>query len=161
MRGSRVLPQGKNRLLPKVREEEQATEGGRSSGACTLKEVRCNLSLLVSTSRKLLHNCRTGTRQSFTYITKGPGNLRGTKTIKRSDYSSLTICGGTLSACGTTLFVCRPIQKDFCELRRYHTRPLRLNWGSENVHFGKTYFRDQNINARIFMFFCFMFCVFH
>ena len=23
----------------------------------------------------------------------------------------------------------------FHELRRYHTRPLRLNWGPENVHF--------------------------
>ena len=25
----------------------------------------------------------------------------------------------------------------FDELRRYHTRPLQLNWGPENVHFGK------------------------
>ena len=39
------------------------------------------------------------------------------------------------------------------ELRRYHTRPLRLNWGPENVHIGKTQFRDPNINARIFIFF--------
>ena len=38
----------------------------------------------------------------------------------------------------------------FHELRRYHTRPLRLNWGPENVHFGKMHFRDLNINARIF-----------
>ena len=28
----------------------------------------------------------------------------------------------------------------FDELRRYHTRPLRLNKGPENVHFGKTHF---------------------
>ena len=28
----------------------------------------------------------------------------------------------------------------FHELRRYHTRPLRLNWGSENVHLGKNAF---------------------
>ena len=26
----------------------------------------------------------------------------------------------------------------FNELRRYHTRPLQLNWGPENVHFRKT-----------------------
>ena len=31
------------------------------------------------------------------------------------------------------------------ELRRYHTRPLRLNWGPKNVHFGKTHFGDPNI----------------
>ena len=39
----------------------------------------------------------------------------------------------------------------FHELRRYHTRPLRLNWGPENVHFGKTHFWDPNINVRIFL----------
>ena len=38
----------------------------------------------------------------------------------------------------------------FTKLRRYHTRPLRLNRGPGNVHFGKTHFRDPNINARIF-----------
>ena len=38
------------------------------------------------------------------------------------------------------------------ELRRYHTRPLRINWGPENVHYGKTHFWDPNINVRIFMF---------
>ena len=38
----------------------------------------------------------------------------------------------------------------FHELRRYHTRPLRLNWGPENVHFGKTHFWDLNINVRIY-----------
>ena len=27
----------------------------------------------------------------------------------------------------------------FHELRRYHTRPLQLNWGPENVNFGKTH----------------------
>ena len=27
----------------------------------------------------------------------------------------------------------------FDELRRYHTRPLWLNWGPESVHFGKTH----------------------
>ena len=43
----------------------------------------------------------------------------------------------------------------FHELRRYHTRPLRLNWGPENVHFGKTQFWDPNINVRIFL--CFEF----
>ena len=26
----------------------------------------------------------------------------------------------------------------FHELRRYHTRPLQLNWGPEKVHFRKT-----------------------
>ena len=41
----------------------------------------------------------------------------------------------------------------FHELRRYHTRPLRLNWGPENVHFRKTQFWDPNINVRIFIFF--------
>ena len=40
----------------------------------------------------------------------------------------------------------------FDELRRYHNRPLQLNWGPENVHFGKMHFRDPNINARIFIF---------
>ena len=38
----------------------------------------------------------------------------------------------------------------FDELRRYHTRPLRLNWGRENVYFGKNHFRDPNIDARVF-----------
>ena len=38
----------------------------------------------------------------------------------------------------------------FHELRRYHTRPLQLNWGPQNVHFGKTHFWDPNINDRIF-----------
>ena len=28
----------------------------------------------------------------------------------------------------------------FDELRKYHTRPLRLNWGPKNVHFGNTHF---------------------
>ena len=28
----------------------------------------------------------------------------------------------------------------FDELRRYHTRPLRLKWALENVHFGKKFF---------------------
>ena len=37
------------------------------------------------------------------------------------------------------------------KLRRYHTRPNRFNWGPENVHFGKTYFRDPNIATRIFL----------
>ena len=36
----------------------------------------------------------------------------------------------------------------FDELRGYHTRPLQLDWGPENVHFGKTHFRDPNIDAR-------------
>ena len=40
----------------------------------------------------------------------------------------------------------------FHELRRYHNRPLRLNWGPENVHFGKRHFWDLNINVRIFKF---------
>ena len=40
----------------------------------------------------------------------------------------------------------------FHELRRYHTRPLRLNWGPGNVHFGKTHFWDPNINVRILFF---------
>ena len=38
----------------------------------------------------------------------------------------------------------------FDELRRYPTRPLRFNWGPENVHFGKVHFWDPNINVRIF-----------
>ena len=41
----------------------------------------------------------------------------------------------------------------FSELRRYHTRPLRLNSGPKNVYFGKTHFRDPNINVRIFILF--------
>ena len=41
----------------------------------------------------------------------------------------------------------------FIKLRRYHTRPLRLNWGPENVHFEKTHFWDLNINVRILIFF--------
>ena len=49
----------------------------------------------------------------------------------------------------------------FDELRRYHTRPLQLNWGLKNVHFEETHFRDPNINARIFFVenlnFCFAF----
>ena len=40
----------------------------------------------------------------------------------------------------------------FHKLRRYHTRPLPLNWGPENVLFGKTHFWDPNINVRIFIF---------
>ena len=42
----------------------------------------------------------------------------------------------------------------FHKLRRYHTRPLRLNWGPENVHFAKRHFWDLNINVRrnFFMF---------
>ena len=28
-----------------------------------------------------------------------------------------------------------------------------FNWGPENVDFGKTLFRDLNINARVFIFF--------
>ena len=40
--------------------------------------------------------------------------------------------------------------RPFHELRRYHTRPLQLNWGLKNVHFGKTYFWNLNINVRIF-----------
>ena len=39
----------------------------------------------------------------------------------------------------------------FDELRRYHIRPSRFNWGPENVHFGKTHFRDLNINGRVFV----------
>ena len=38
----------------------------------------------------------------------------------------------------------------FNELGRYHTRPSQFNWGPENGYFGKTHFRDPNINARIF-----------
>ena len=37
----------------------------------------------------------------------------------------------------------------FHEFRRYHTRPLRLKWGPENVHFRKTHFWEPNINVRI------------
>ena len=46
-------------------------------------------------------------------------------------------------------------------LRRYHTRLLRLNWGPENVHFGKTHIRDPNISARITRRNFFLCCVFH
>ena len=45
------------------------------------------------------------------------------------------------------------IKPAFNELRRYNTRPSRFNWGRENVHFWKTYFRDPNINASIFQHF--------
>ena len=31
----------------------------------------------------------------------------------------------------------------FHELRRYHTRPLQLNWGPENVHLEKRDFGTQ------------------
>ena len=41
----------------------------------------------------------------------------------------------------------------FEELRRYHPRPSRFNWGPENVHFGKTHSRDLNINTRFFIYF--------
>ena len=37
----------------------------------------------------------------------------------------------------------------FHELRRYNTRPLRLDWGPENVHFGKTHFWYLNFDARV------------
>ena len=37
----------------------------------------------------------------------------------------------------------------FDELRKYNTRPLRFNWGPKHVNFGKTQFRDPNIDARI------------
>ena len=40
----------------------------------------------------------------------------------------------------------------FDELGRYHSRHLRLNWGPENVHFGKTQFLDLNFNAWILIF---------
>ena len=36
------------------------------------------------------------------------------------------------------------------KLRKYHARPSQFNLGLENVHFGKTHFRDPNIDARIF-----------
>ena len=57
----------------------------------------------------------------------------------------------------------------FDKLRRFHTRPLRFNWGPKNVHFGKTHFRDPNIDASIFRvstknsdkYQTQMFCVFH
>ena len=42
----------------------------------------------------------------------------------------------------------------FDELRRYHTKPSRFNWGPQNVHFGKTHLRDLNIDARLFTFLC-------
>ena len=37
----------------------------------------------------------------------------------------------------------------FDKLRRYHTRTLRFIRGPKNIHFGKTHFRDPNIDARI------------
>ena len=37
----------------------------------------------------------------------------------------------------------------FHELRRYHTTPLRLHWGPENVPFRKRHFWDPNINVKI------------
>ena len=40
--------------------------------------------------------------------------------------------------------------RDFYELGRYHTRPSQFNWGPENLYFGKTNFKDLNIDARIF-----------
>ena len=35
------------------------------------------------------------------------------------------------------------VSRAFHKLRRYHTRPLRLNWGPENVHFEKRIFVIQ------------------
>merc|ERR1712127_1057863 len=54
--------------------------------------------------------------------------------------------------CGNKLLSPREARA-FHELRRYHTRSLRLNWGPENVHFRKTQFWDPNINVKIFIFF--------
>ena len=51
----------------------------------------------------------------------------------------------------------------FDELRRYHTRPLRLNWGPKNEHFGITHFWDPTIDPSFFLITrrnFFMFCVF-
>ena len=49
-----------------------------------------------------------------------------------------------------TVYQARAEHVFFDELRIYHTGPNRFNWGPKIVHFGKTHFRDPNINARIF-----------
>ena len=83
------------------------------------------------------------------------------------DISEFYICKNTLmcsplfvlKACAlltllTYLFTVKAnFIKAFHKVSRYNTRPLRLNWGPENVHFGKKHFRDPNINARIFIYF--------
>ena len=46
-----------------------------------------------------------------------------------------------------------PGARAFDELRRYHARPLRLNWGPKNVHFVKTHFRKPDIDASFFFIF--------
>ena len=75
----------------------------------------------------------------------------------------------------TQKIICKPCfdiwvnpTRAFHELRRYLTRPLRLNLGPKNVHFGKTHFWDPTINARVFIQIkkitrrnYFMFCIFH
>ena len=38
----------------------------------------------------------------------------------------------------------------FHELRRYHIRPIRFNWGLKSVHFGKMHFRDLNMALGFF-----------
>ena len=43
----------------------------------------------------------------------------------------------------------RAVRGHLDKLRRYHTRPLPFNWGPENLHLGKTHFRDPNIDARV------------
>ena len=49
-------------------------------------------------------------------------------------------------------YLCNIYQARIHELRRYHITPLRLYWGPENVHFGKTHFWDPNSNLMIFIF---------
>ena len=53
----------------------------------------------------------------------------------------------------TPLYQARAERRLFTELRRYHTMPLRLNWGPVNVHFRKTQFWDPNINVKILFLF--------
>ena len=57
------------------------------------------------------------------------------KMIPLSNWSDNTVYQGRAAA--------------FHELRRYHTRPLRLSWSPENVHFGKRQFLDLYFNAWI------------
>ena len=48
------------------------------------------------------------------------------------------------------IFFIKPAQSaGFSRIKKIPYQPLRLNWGPENVHFGKKHLRDPNINARI------------
>ena len=69
--------------------------------------------------------------------------------VQYQNYVKLQLLGWRLSV----KVFCFPLEaycRAFNKLRRYHSRTLWFNWGSENVHFDKTYFRDLDIDPRIF-----------